>query len=33
VIQDAAALAGAGYPVEPGELSEKTGYGIVKGEA
>ena len=28
VIQDAAALAGAGYPVEPGELSEKTGYGI-----
>ena len=26
VIQDAAALAGAGYQVERAELSEKTGY-------
>ena len=26
VVQDAAALAGAGYPMEAGELSEKTGY-------
>ena len=26
VVQDAAALAGAGYPMEAEELSEKTGY-------
>ena len=28
VVQDAAALAGAGYAVERGELSEKTGYAL-----
>ena len=27
-VQDAAALAGAGYAVEAGELAEKTGYAL-----
>jgi len=28
VVQDAVTLAGAGYAMEPGELSEKTGYAL-----
>jgi hypothetical protein len=31
VVQDAAVLAGAGYAMEPGELSEKTGYRLAVG--
>lgn len=30
VVQDAVQLAGAGYPMEPAELSEKTGYRLVE---